>query len=118
MQEIVRESEISMSTRENSLSNQANDDVVIDRGGVYGFRRVCLSDTYQRLLQNGREYPRRNDHSDFGRRRMKEAFRKQGHPQTAEGGQGWEPTEISDTLNVFNFTELRTPILIVEVNDE
>ena len=34
MREIVRESEISMSTRENSLSNQANDDVVIDRGGV------------------------------------------------------------------------------------
>ena len=49
---------------------------------------------------------------------MKEAFRKQGHPQTAEGGQGWEPTDVSDTLNVFDFTELRTPILIVEVNDE
>ena len=34
MREIVRESEISMLTRENSLSNQTNDDVVIDRGGV------------------------------------------------------------------------------------
>ena len=34
MQEIVKGSEISMSTRENSLSNRVNDDEVIDRGGV------------------------------------------------------------------------------------
>ena len=41
-------------------------------------------------------------------------FRKQGHPRSAEEGQGWEQTEVCDTLNVFDNTDGRTPILIVE----
>lgn len=45
-------------------------------------------------------------------------FRKTTHPRNKEEGQGWEESEIADTLNIFDFTELRTPILIVEVNDE
>lgn len=44
-------------------------------------------------------------------------FRKQAHPQNAEGGQGWEPAEIADTLNVYDNTEMRTPILIVEIRN-
>ena len=55
MREIVRESEISMSTRESSLSNQANDDVVIDRGGctVFG-ESVCptLIRGYYKMVGN------------------------------------------------------------------
>lgn len=42
-------------------------------------------------------------------------FRKQGHPMEKEGGQGWESTDIADTLNVHDNSELRTPILIVEL---
>ena len=45
-------------------------------------------------------------------------YRKTGHPQTAEEGQGWEEATVSDTLNVFDFSEMRTPILIVEVTNE
>lgn len=45
-------------------------------------------------------------------------FRKTAHPRNSEEGQGWEETRIADTLNVFDFSENRTPILIVEVNDE
>lgn len=45
-------------------------------------------------------------------------FRKQAHPQNAEGGQGWEATDKADTLNIFDYTEQRTPILIVEVKDD
>lgn len=45
-------------------------------------------------------------------------FRKQAHPKNAEEGQGWEETETADTLNIFDFTETRTPILIVEVMNE
>ena len=45
-------------------------------------------------------------------------FRKQGHPMSAEDGQGWEHTEVCDTLNVFDNTDGRTPILIVEILDE
>ena len=45
-------------------------------------------------------------------------FRKQAHPQNAEGGQGWEPAEIADTLNVYDNSEMRTPILIVEIRNE
>ena len=46
-------------------------------------------------------------------------FRKQGHPRNSRGGQGWEETEIADTLNVYDNGESRTPILIVqEKNNE
>ncbi len=47
-------------------------------------------------------------------------FRKTGHPTTSDGGQGWEETEVADTLNVFDNTEARTPTLCVrerESND-
>lgn len=41
-------------------------------------------------------------------------FRKQGHPRDARGGQGWEETRITDTLNICDNSEARTPILIVQ----
>ena len=41
-------------------------------------------------------------------------FRKTGHPQTSEGGQGWVETEVNDTLNTFDTGEVRTPTLILE----
>ena len=41
-------------------------------------------------------------------------FRKRGHPQNAEQPQRWEQTQTSDTLNVFDNTDVRTPTLIVE----
>lgn len=41
-------------------------------------------------------------------------FRKQGHPRDSRGGQGWEETNIADTLNVYDNGESRTPILIVQ----
>ena len=44
------------------------------------------------------------------------SFRKTGHPRSADEGQGWERTEKADTLNVFDNSENRTPILIVEQN--
>ena len=41
-------------------------------------------------------------------------YRKKGHPQNSEQPQQWEQTEVSDTLNIFDNGETRTPILIVE----
>lgn len=41
-------------------------------------------------------------------------YRKQGHPQNSEQGQPWEETNLSDTLNVFDNSESRTPTLIIE----
>ena len=41
-------------------------------------------------------------------------FRKQGHPQNSEQGQSWEETNKTDTLNVFDNSESRTPTLIIE----
>lgn len=49
---------------------------------------------------------------------MKMTFRKTAHPQTSEGGQGYEATNVSDTLNVYDNTEARTPIIIVEEEDD
>ena len=47
---------------------------------------------------------------------MKErlSFRKQGHPQNSQQGQGWEETTVNDTLNIFDNSEARTPTLILE----
>ena len=41
------------------------------------------------------------------------AYRKTGHARTALDGQGWERTDKADTLNVFDNTDARTPIVIV-----
>ena len=40
-------------------------------------------------------------------------YRKRGHPQNSEQPQRWEQTQTSDTLNVFDNTDVRTPTLIV-----
>lgn len=42
------------------------------------------------------------------------SFRKQGHPQNSQQGQGWEETTVNDTLNIFDNSEARTPTLVVE----
>ena len=41
-------------------------------------------------------------------------FRKTAHAKSAEDGQGWESANKSDTLNVFDFTEQRTPTIVVK----
>lgn len=41
-------------------------------------------------------------------------FRKKSHPQNTLQGQGWEETEVNDTLNIYDNGEVRTPTLIVE----
>lgn len=45
------------------------------------------------------------------------AYRKKGHPQNAQQGQGWEEAEINDTLNNNNNdnTDGHTPTVIVEI---
>lgn len=47
---------------------------------------------------------------------MKErlSYRKTAHPQTSDGGQGWEESMVNDTLNVYDNSEMRTPTLILE----
>ena len=44
------------------------------------------------------------------------AFKKSSHAKTADDGQGWEDTEINDTLNAFDNSETRTPTLVL--NDQ
>lgn len=41
-------------------------------------------------------------------------FRKTSHPQNMSQGQGWEETDVNDTLNIYDSGEVRTPTLIVE----
>ena len=45
---------------------------------------------------------------------MKKTYRKKAHPTHRGGCQEWEETDKADTLNVYDNTEMRTPILIVE----
>ncbi len=42
------------------------------------------------------------------------SFRKKGHLQNSNQPQGWEETEVNDTLNIFDNGEIRTPTLIIE----
>lgn len=44
-------------------------------------------------------------------------YRKTAHPRTPDEPQGYEDTEIADTLNIFDYTEARVPILVVEVKN-
>lgn len=44
------------------------------------------------------------------------AFKKSAHAKTADDGQGWESTEVNDTLNAFDNGETRTPTLVL--NDQ
>lgn len=44
------------------------------------------------------------------------AYRKKAHPTDISKAQNWEETQINDTLNIFDNTELRTPTLILEHN--
>lgn len=44
------------------------------------------------------------------------AFRKTIHPHNKEEGQGYEPAEVNDTLNIYDNGEMRTPTLIVREN--
>lgn len=41
-------------------------------------------------------------------------YRKQGHPQSSEEGQGWEEAQTNDTLNVSDNSEARTPTIVCE----
>lgn len=42
------------------------------------------------------------------------AYRKTSHAKSKDDPQGWEQTEVCDTLNIFDYGETRTPILILE----
>ena len=41
-------------------------------------------------------------------------YRKTARPHTKDDGQGFEETEVNDTLNVFDYGEIRTPTLVIE----
>lgn len=41
-------------------------------------------------------------------------YRKQGHTQSSEEGQGWEEAQTNDTLNVSDNSEARTPTIACE----
>lgn len=45
-------------------------------------------------------------------------YRKQAHPMNTEMAQGYEETSVSDTLNIFDNTEARTPTLILNDRHE
>lgn len=45
-------------------------------------------------------------------------YRKTAHPSVRGGYQGWEETQVCDTLNIFDITELRTAILVVDDDDK
>lgn len=47
----------------------------------------------------------------------KSTYRKSAHPTCRGGYQGYEETDIADTLNIYDISEARTTILVVEVSN-
>ena len=47
----------------------------------------------------------------------KKTYRKSAHPTCRGGYQGYEETDIADTLNIYDISEARTTILVVEVSN-
>lgn len=45
-------------------------------------------------------------------------YRKKAHHRNSTEAQGYEETSVSDTLNIFDNTETRVPILIIEIKRE
>lgn len=41
-------------------------------------------------------------------------YKKSSHAKSKDDGQGWEETEVNDTLNVFDSGETRTPTIVLE----
>ena len=124
MQEIIRESAINMSTKANVLYSLTTEMTPkIDKKGV-GFslrsrdykdpQCVCIEGNGQRESHKGDGYRESEVMYTLNTVEQHAVFRKQGHPQNAEQGQGWEKTTRSDTLNVFDNSENRTPTLVVE----
>jgi DNA (cytosine-5)-methyltransferase 1 len=44
----------------------------------------------------------------------KVCYRKTSHAKSKEDGQGWQETEVNDTLNIFDNGESRTPTIVLE----
>ena len=54
-------------------------------------------------------------HTALDRLQRTACYRKTGHPMVRGGYQGWTETETADTLNVYDNSEMRTPILVVTI---
>ena len=48
----------------------------------------------------------------------KQTYRKSAHPTCRGGYQGYEETDIADTLNIYDISETRITILVVEKQNE
>jgi DNA (cytosine-5)-methyltransferase 1 len=93
-----------------------------DSGGHSGPSVVCLEGNGTRESHHGDGYSvtetmytlnSTEQHAVAAR-----TYRKQAHPMNSEMAQGYEETSVSDTLNIFDNTEARTPTLILNDRDE
>lgn len=85
-----------------------------------GTETLVVKETYQEvtgpLMANSHpgSYTGQDAYSDMLVAQGYSVFRKKGHPQNAQQGQGWERTEVNDTINVFDNSEVRSPTLAVK----
>lgn len=99
-----------MSTTEKLLSNREVQTIGIDAHNVLITGKVSMT------LLNGR-HDTHNIPVVLVENRGGYCYRKTAHPRNSQEPQGYEETEIADTLNIFDYTEARTPILVVEVRN-
>ena len=85
--------------------------VAYDEGGMAVVQSVGV-DTYNQSIDEEVAQPLRA--ADGGDSTPKVCYRKTSHAKSKEDGQGWQETEVNDTLNIFDNGESRTPTVIVE----
>jgi len=135
VQEILKESAINMSKKEKLCCKRAygvvtkgNGDAFINEkthtalsvgggepGQGYPCCLVCLEGNGSRPSHKGDGYSESETMYTLNSTEQHAiAYRKTGHPQNKDMPQGWEETERSDTLNVYDQGEMRTPTVVVE----
>lgn len=92
--------------------------LVGDFGGMSApeilFERTGMSGNSQQSGEKGEGTAQTVEGSSGETGRYPIIYRKTAHPMNAEMAQGYEDADISDTLNVFDNSESRTPMLIIQ----
>lgn len=91
----------------------SQDQTLIQTGSCIGFDAYNQSSTGE-VSKSLNSISTDSDHVPlvFKNEENVSCYRKTAHPRNPEEGQGWEETEVNDTLNIFDNGETRTSTLI------
>ena len=75
---------------------------------------ICLEGNGSRASHHGDGWSESETMYTLNATEYHSVYRKTGHPMSDDQGQGYEETQVADTLNAFDNTDARTPHLICD----